>query len=194
MAENINIGTKINSTTGGQLQTDNDTIEKYCYDNLESNCDIYGGHYEWDEAMGYVTTEGAQGICMDGWYLPTDAEWKILEGTVDSFYPVGDLEWDNTGDRGSDAGGNMKEPGTTHWSSPNIGATNSSKFTALPAGYRDPDTGVFGGLTYNTGFRTSTEFDGSNAWHRALDVNHALVNRNNSNKIQGMPVRCLKNQ
>ena len=40
MAENLNIGTRIN---GSVDQTNNSTIEKYCYDDLESNCDKYGG-------------------------------------------------------------------------------------------------------------------------------------------------------
>jgi len=42
--ENLNVGTRIN---GVQEQTDNSVIEKYCYADLESNCDIYGGLYQW---------------------------------------------------------------------------------------------------------------------------------------------------
>ena len=48
MAENLNIGTMINSTNGGTNsngeQTNNSTIEKYCYNNDENNCTTYGGH------------------------------------------------------------------------------------------------------------------------------------------------------
>ena len=57
LKENLNVGTKINSSTAGQQQTANGTIEKYCYNNDENNCDIYGGLYEWNEAMQYVTAE-----------------------------------------------------------------------------------------------------------------------------------------
>ena len=66
MAENLNAGIQID---GMNDQTDNDTIEKYCYDNLESNCDHFGGLYQWNEAMLYSVIPGVQGICPDGWYL-----------------------------------------------------------------------------------------------------------------------------
>ncbi len=39
-----------------------------------SNCDAYGGLYQWGEMMQYDTTEGTHGICHTGWHLPTDAE------------------------------------------------------------------------------------------------------------------------
>jgi len=65
--ENLNVGTRIN---GSSNQTDNGEIEKYCYNNLDANCVTYGGLYQWDEAMQYVTTAGTQGICPDGWHIP----------------------------------------------------------------------------------------------------------------------------
>ena len=72
MKENLNIGEIINGT---QEQTNNSIIEKYCHDNIGTNCDIYGGLYQWDEVMQYLTNEGVQGICPQGWHIPTDAEW-----------------------------------------------------------------------------------------------------------------------
>ncbi len=62
---------------------------------------------------------GVQGVCPAGWHLPGQAEWEQL---ID--YLGGD----------SIAGGKLKETGTTHWESPNTGATNESGFTALPGG------------------------------------------------------------
>jgi len=193
LRENLNVGTKINSTQGGYQQQDNDTVEKYCYNNDEANCVIYGGLYEWPEAMQYVTTEGAQGICPPGWHIPTDNEWKILEGTVDSQYPVGDPEWDNPGWRGLDAGGNLKEEGTTHWLSPNTGATNSSGFTGISGGYRGVDNGSFYDLGEDGLIWSSSQYGTNYAWSRDLFFGDAFVIRYNFNKDYGFLVRCLKN-
>ncbi len=185
MAENLNVGTMIN---GSVNQTDNGTIEKYCYNNNTDNCDIYGGLYQWDEMMQYIATAGTQGICPTDWHLPTDAEWMMLEEEVESTTGV---NWDTTGYRGTDAGGNLKEAGTTHWQSPNTGATNSSGFTALPGGYRDSN-GSFLGYPGGTAFWTSSE-NGSNAWYRYPHYLHADSYRNSDHgKSDGFGVRCLK--
>jgi uncharacterized protein (TIGR02145 family) len=79
MAENLNTGTTLaNAATD---PTDNGAIEKWCYDgNL---CDTYGGLYMWDEAMGWSTDPGVQGICPAGWHLPTNAELSSLVALYD---------------------------------------------------------------------------------------------------------------
>jgi uncharacterized protein (TIGR02145 family) len=183
MAENLNIGTRIN---GSSNQTNNGTIEKYCYNNFEAQCDIYGGLYQWNEMMGYSTTPGVQGICPEGWHLPTDAEWCALEQEVD---PT--ISCSSTGWHGVDGGGKLKETGTTHWNSPNTGATNSSGFTALPGGYRST-----GGSFYYAGnygyWWSSSELDASDAWSRSLYYDRAQVSRYYYGKSRGFSVRCLK--
>ena len=128
MAENLNIG---NMIPGNGNQTENGMIEKYCYDNNAANCNVYGGFYQWNEMMQYVTTPGVKGICPDGWHLPTDAEWCVLEQFVDP-----SISCSAIGYRGIDGGGKLKESGTGHWTPPNTGATNSNGFTALPGGNR----------------------------------------------------------
>ncbi len=183
MAENLNIGTMIN---GSSNQIDNSTIEKYCYANSDANCDTYGGLYQWNEMMQYVTTEGVQGICMEGWHLPTDAGWCDLEQEVDPTITCSSSGW-----RGVDGGGKLKESGTTHWNSPNTGATNSSGFTALPGGYRGTD-GSFGNQGYYGYWWSSSEGDASDAWYRYLRCDYARVYRGNYSKSYGFAVRCLK--
>ena len=187
MAENINIGEKID---GLNNMTNNSLIEKYCYDNDESYCDNFGGLYQWNEMMQYETTSPNQGICMPGWHLPTDDEWKILEGTVDTEYPVGDAIWDNIGYRGLDAAGNLKVQGTDQWVWPNTGATNSSGFTALPGASRNTD-GTFPGLGIYGRFWTSSE-SGTAAMRRNMESPRADIARSEGNKLFGMSVRCLK--
>jgi len=192
MAENLNIGTMINSTSGGTNsdgeQTDNITIEKYCYNNSTSGCDTYGGLYQWNEMMQYVTTEGVQGVCPDGWHLPTDDEWKTMEMALG----MSQSEADNLGWRGTDEGGKMKETGTTHWNSLNTGATNTSGFTALPGGYCS-SSGSFGNLGGNGYWWSSSEHSGLDAWYQGLHYNYGQVYRNSNSKVYGFSVRCLQN-
>ena len=185
MAENLSVGTRIN---GNSNQTDNGIIEKYCYDDLESNCDIYGGLYQWDETMQYSMQQGVQGICPPGWHVPSDEEWKILEGTVDSQYGVGDSEWDATGWRGYDAGETLKS--TNGWSYSGNG-TDLYGFTALPGGYRG-DTGSFNHLGNHGLWWSSTENNGSTTWTRNLHYGNVKVARNGRSKTDGYSLRCLK--
>ena len=184
MAENLNVGTMIDSLDD---QTDNGTIEKYCYRNETDSCDIYGGLYQWDEVMQYVSTEGAQGICPAGWHIPTDDEWKILEGYVDSQYGIGDPEWDNTIWRGFDAGEKLKS--TSGWYSSGNGSDDYG-FAALPGGRRY-SYGYFYYVEKRAYFWSSTE-DGTNAWSRFLHYNYDEVRRYGYGQANGLSVRCLK--
>ena len=188
MANNLNIGVTIDGSTD-QLQ--NDIIEKYCYNDIDDSCNIYGGLYQWNEAMQYDTIAGSQGLCPDGWHLPTDSEWKIMEGTVDNQYGVGDPIWDITSWRGLDAGGNLKEAGTTHWTSHNSGATNIFGFLALGGGYRHHSSSVFYHLKDRGHFWSSTQ-QGTEAWQRGLFYNLVQVYRTSCLKNYGLSVRCLK--
>ncbi|MCX6245298.1 MAG: hypothetical protein NTU98_11410 [Bacteroidetes bacterium] len=172
-AQNLNVGTKV---AGSVNQANNSIIEKYCYDNNDANCNTYGGLYQWDEAMQYSTTPGVKGICPTGWHLPTDAEWTTL-----TTFLGGEAI----------AGGKMKEAGTTHWSSPNTNATNSSGFTALPGGYLN-NFQEFTVLTYNAAICSSTEYASPYFWNRNLPYNGENVSRDGSYKSDGFSVRCVQ--
>jgi len=174
MQQNLNTGIRIN---GGANAQDDGIIEKYCYDDIPANCNIYGGLYLWDEAMKYTTQQGTQGICPSGWHIPTDAEWSDL-----TTYLGGE----------SVAGGKMKEAGYTHWRSPNTGATNESGFTALPGGYFTPVGGLNGQSDFGTWW-SSTENVSPNVWGRSLGRVYAFINRFDDHKTYGRSVRCLKN-
>ena len=174
LKENLNVGTMIPEN---QNQTNNSQVEKYCYGNDPANCTEYGGLYQWYEMMQYIYTQGTQGICPDGWHIPTDGEWTTL-----ITYLGGE----------SVAGGKLKEAGTVHWSPPNTGATNSSWFTGLPGGWRG-NYGNFGGLFEYGTMWSSSEYVGSKAWYRELYYNNETVYRDNIAGTCGFSVRCLKN-
>ncbi|MCD4747448.1 MAG: fibrobacter succinogenes major paralogous domain-containing protein, partial [Bacteroidales bacterium] len=182
MAENLNIGTMIN---GIDEQTDNDTIEKYCYGDSPANCDVYGGLYQWDEMMEY--TPGTQGICPTGWHLPNDIDWKQLEGEVDSQYGYPDPEWNGIEYRGFDAG--LKLKSTSGWNS-NGNGTDEFGFTSLPSGFRFANGGFYSFGTHG-GFWTSSAQDTDDAWHRALGYNNEGVYRYDALMVHGRSVRCL---
>jgi uncharacterized protein (TIGR02145 family) len=179
LKENLNIGTMV---PGTQNQTNNSILEKYCYNNLESNCAIYGGLYKWNEMMQYVTTAGVQGICPSGWHIPTDAEWTtgttFLGGT-------------------SVAGGKMKTTGTIQagtglWTSPNTGATNASGFASLPAGRRSSDGSGFFNVGNYGYWWSSTLANPSNPWIRYLGYSFSSIGRSLDVISYGFSVRCLR--
>jgi uncharacterized protein (TIGR02145 family) len=174
--ENLDIG---NMILKGQTPANNATIEKYCYNDLAANCDIYGGMYEWNEMMQYSSTEGVQGICPSGWHIPTEAEFATL-----SAYLGGDLV----------SGGKVKETGTSHFYTPNTGATNASGFTALPGGnlYTNSSFGSLYGYGYFNSSTTSTQ---DPLWSvcRSVSYINAKIAIMTSFKNTSMSVRCLKN-
>ena len=86
MAENLNVGEFIR---GRKDQEDDTKIERYCYDNDTTNCNMYGGLYQWAEMMqlpSRCNTESCadlikpnhQGICPDGWRLLTYNDYYIV--------------------------------------------------------------------------------------------------------------------
>ena len=86
MAENLNVGEMVR---GFKDQKDDSKIERYCYDNDTTNCDRYGGLYQWAEMMGFndscntkscahLIQENHQGICPNGWRLLTYDDFYII--------------------------------------------------------------------------------------------------------------------
>ncbi len=190
MRENLNIGTMVVSVNYGGFHSDcsnNGIIEKYCYNNDPAYCAIYGGLYDWDEMMGYTTTPGVQGICPDGWHIPSDAEWCTLTSFLDPTINCATL-----GYSGTNAGGKMKKAGFDHWLSPNIGATNESGFTALGTGSRYPE-GQFYDLSQRTNVWSSSEQSAITGFHVYLGYTAARAGRTYNNKVNGLSVRCVRN-
>ena len=175
MVENLRVTKYRNNTVIDQITNVTTwsglTTGAWCYwDNSSSNNITYGKLYNW-----YAVTDGS-GLCPTGWHVPSDGEWTTLTDYLGGM---------------SIAGGKMKEEGTTHWSSPNAGATNESGFSGLPGGFRTSN-GTFYNLG-NIGYWWSSTESGANAWYRYLSYNDVNVNRSNLDERLGFSVRCLRN-
>nr|NQU92740.1 hypothetical protein [Bacteroidota bacterium] len=186
MAENLNIGVMVNMGSG---QPNNEIIEKYCHANNNADCDTYGGLYEYWEMI--LHTSPSVDICPGGWHVPIVDEWCILENYVDAG-TISSSECYAAGTFGTDAGGNLKETGTSHWLSPNAGATNSSGFTALGSG-----------STYNNNSISMIKVDarfwakdwavGTTIHSRGLHYNTARIKHSHVDPYSSANgVRCIK--
>ncbi|MBI3195180.1 MAG: hypothetical protein HYZ34_12060 [Ignavibacteriae bacterium] len=167
LKENLDVGTRINGTAN---QTNNSTIEKYCYNNDPAQCNTYGGLYQWNEAMQYGTIPGAQGICPTGWHIPTLAELQTLSSTVN--YDANSLKAIGQG-TGGGAG------------------TNTSGFSALFSGNRYFDGGFYniGEYTY---FWSSTENGATNGTILSLTNFDSNTYFHYWRKDIGYCIRCIK--
>lgn len=141
--------------------------------------DSYGRLYN------FFVVDGSFGeLANTGWHVPTYAEWRDLET-----YLGGQ----------SVAGGALRDAGTSHWLSPNTGATNSSGFTAYPSGYREVNGSTISigislwlwssDIVYIGGnYQAGIALNNINVYSSQFDMNPP-----SSKKKYGLPVRLIKN-
>ncbi len=147
------------------------TTGAWCwYNNDSANYSVFGRLYNW-----YAVND-ARKLAPAGWHIPTEAEFNAL---------VTGLGGDAL------AGGKLKVTGTSYWLTPNTGATNSSRFTGLGAGFRAFHGGYAGigtsGLWWAAGAygtQSSLAFELSNY------LGSSKLNESNWN--YAFSVRCLK--
>jgi uncharacterized protein (TIGR02145 family) len=158
-ATDLNYGTMISSSSH---QRDNCINEKYCYNDLATNCGDQT-YYQWDEIMRYDDTPAQQGLCPPGWHVPTEAEWN----TLFSFYI-------NNGFAGSP----LKYSGY-------------SGFNALLSGVnhfnRQWDFNNFA-----TFFWSSTAYGSLKAWAHGMNDYNPSVSFYPSSRVNAFSVRCCK--
>jgi len=160
LASNLNYGTILVSS---QDQRDNCISEKYCYNDIPTNCTNQGGLYQWDELMLFDETPAGQGFCPPGWHIPTENDWNILFGN-----------YINSGFAGSP----LKYSGY-------------SGFNALLSGARHINRGwdFQGFATY---FWSSTPRSDSKAWAHGMNDADPSVSLYPSLRVNAFSVRCLK--
>jgi uncharacterized protein (TIGR02145 family) len=177
MAENLKTtryrnGDLIGTTSPASLNIENESRPKYQwpYDGDKSKVAAYGRLYTW-----YAVTD-IRNVCPAGWHIPTHSDWTNL---------INYLGGEN------DAGGKMKEAGTTHWEY-DPGSKNAVGFTALPGGIR-ASNGTFSDIGCISYWWSATESSATHAWSR--HIHHFLGNIYgfDYNKEIGLSVRCIKN-
>jgi uncharacterized protein (TIGR02145 family) len=177
MAENLRTTRLNNGLIITQLTSDWDwsmtSNPSYCwYGNNLLYKENYGGLYNW-----YAVNTGM--LCPSGWHIPSEDEWDILANYL------GEIEG---------RGGKLKEIGTFHWISPNIGATNETGFTALPGGFRD-NNGYFDYIEKAGMWWTTTpSILNLTVETRALDTDVAYLIMSSTELRYGNSIRCIKDR
>ncbi len=166
LRENLNIGLMI---PGADTAKDNGILEKYCYGDLASSCESYGGLYQWDEAMQYSLASGARGICPPGWHIPTYEEFQTLAAAAE------------------DSATALKELGVG--SGYGVG-NNKTGFSALLSGYLVFD-GSFDGLDHYAYFWSSSVAD-TRAYFMQLPSGPGDIYFDFLKWKFGFSIRCIK--
>ncbi len=141
------------------------------FENIPTYSTTFGKLYNW-----YAVNDSRK-IAPVGWHVSTDAEWTTLKTFL-----------------GGDAvsAGKLKEVGIVHWFTPNVGASNSSGFTALPGGYRMAD-GAFDGSSWTkAGLWWTSTVNASEAWYYGIYYDSTNLGRADEQKGLAYSVRCVK--
>jgi len=181
-------GDQISNVTSSSLwQSTTSGAWRYYNDDSQYN-DDYGKLYNWQ-----AVTDSRK-VCPDGWHIPSDAEWKTLEGNLG----MDPFELIVTDFRGSNAnvGGKLKKVDTSLWTSPNAGATDETGFSGVPGGYYNLD-GTFTGIKSDGVWWSSTPaIPNTNlAYYRKLNYSNRGIYRSmpyGQMAGGGFSVRCLK--
>jgi uncharacterized protein (TIGR02145 family) len=149
----------------------------WCYRNMASYCATYGRLYDWNTLMaGSVSSEatpsGVQGICPEGWHVPSIAEWTILENAVG----------------GNSTAGKKLKANSSLWFT-NIG-TDDYGFSALPGGFYSGS--VFFGVESNGTWWSATAYSSTDAYTRYMSFSRADVYSHDGDKTYGYSLRCVK--
>lgn len=186
MGSNLNTGSYRNGDIIEYVEDNNiwrllDTGARSAYNHNPELQAVYGSLYNW-----YAVTDN-RGLCPDGWRVPSDNDWKVLE----QYLGMTSSSANRVGLRDRYAGGRLKETGSNHWFSPNILATDETGFSAIPGGYRHPQ-GEFYTLGRNLNWWTTTSYNDFSAWYRNIYYNNAGIYRNIYTKTSGFSVRCIR--
>ena len=196
MMENLR-STRYADGTPISLGSSSSTITpcRYNPNNNADNVPTHGYLYNWFAVMHGTSSSsanpsGVQGICPDGWHVPSDAEWTELTNYVGSQTRY---QCNNSSEYIAKA-----LASTTGWSNSsntcavgnNSSTNNATHFSALPTGYYI--NGSYGSFGDGTSFWCATENGDYEAYYRYLYYKNDNVGRESNGKSYGFPVRCVR--
>jgi uncharacterized protein (TIGR02145 family) len=167
-----------------------------------ANYKTYGVLYNWPAAMAGAASSSnnpsqVQGVCPEGWHLPSDEEWSQLQ----SYLIYNGYNFDRSAS-GNKIGKSLAA--TTHWETissistigaigNNLSANNRSGFSALPGGHRYHGVKGFLGIGYLGAWWNSTLINSSIPWYRQMVYSNVGVYRtDDASKSNGLSVRCVQ--
>jgi uncharacterized protein (TIGR02145 family) len=206
-SQNLNYGTRIDLG----VPSNDSAIEKFCFNNLEANCDANGALYTWNEAVNLPTSclsevctanlcddwscpdiNNVQGACPQTWHVPSDAEWHTLEdglkgaGATCDATRIRAYDCNNAGDKLKDSGlcQGRAECDSTGFNAYHVGISGW--------GY------TFSDQLYTTTegiFREANELNYDSTWARIVDTGVSTIKRwycYCPSKDMGVPIRCIR--
>lgn len=172
----------------------------WAYEDQDSNIVNYGRLYTWEVAMDGAASNNSfpgkvQGICPEGWHLPSHAEWDTLGHYVRSLFL--NLYPDKT-DHYAPLGNDLKGVGThlkttVGWAkngNMDGNGTDDFGFSGRPGGYTG--NGFFDAEGKTGLWWSSTESSSTYAWYMSLHFDADRFRRMKIKKESGLCVRCVK--
>ncbi len=183
------------------------TISRWCYDNNTERCNAYGGLYDWNtmmngEAGSSSNPSGVQGICPDGWHVPSDEEWgQLIEYMAVQGFP-NDPQPSNGAANAlkscrqvdSPLGGECNTTEHPRWDDSYRFGFDEYGFSAFPGGHRDGYHGFYAFGHYGGYWWSASESSTQEAWNRSIYKHVSDVYRFGTTKSYSLSVRCLKNE
>jgi uncharacterized protein (TIGR02145 family) len=204
MAENLQ-STSYADGTEVMLMEDNDlwslfipSVEAYCYYNNDESLG-YGGLYTYTAAVRgkpYTGIVESQGICPNGWHVPSDDDWMELKNyLIDNGF-----NWDGTttenkiGKSLASSSGWVPNTIVEGSAGHDQESNNRTGFNAKPYGFRDDLKGLFIDEGYAGCWWSSSEKSDSYAYSWNIVNEMTGLNHWNITKTRGYSVRCIKNR
>jgi len=158
----------------------------FCYANDPNNCNTFGRLYSWAITMdgagsSNTNPSGVQGVCPEGWHVPSDAEWQEMEAHLG----MNTLDLNASGATFRNSGNVGQQLKAT-----TFGGNNSSGFNAIGGGGGTATNFSF--LPIASAYFWTTRESGSNAYYRRLQDTENGVLRNTINKNRWLSIRCIR--